>query len=110
MSQQIVELDDQGKEIVAGQILLFSQHLQVLLEGMRTRLDRRQPQGGRLSLDGMRLAEERIELLTKHPLVSGRLAQHRVDHFHGGIRVVQERCELRGIDVQDAEERIDLRL
>ncbi len=110
MSQKIVELDDQRQEVVPRQGGFVAQRLQIILEGMRAGFDRGQTQGGGFSLDRMHLPEQCIELLAEHALLARRLAQHRVDHFHGRIGVVQERRQLRRIDVQNAQQRIDLAL
>src|SRR5882762_4315037 len=110
MRQQIIELDDERQEVITRQARLLPQQLQVVLEGVRAALDRGQAQGGGFSLDRVYLPEQRIELLAKYTFFAGRLAQHRVDHFHGGIGVIQERRELRRIDVQNAEQRVDLTL
>src|SRR5216684_9137540 len=110
MRQQIIELDDERQEVVPRQARLLPQRLQVVLEGVRAALDRGQAQGGSLSLDRVYLPEQGIELLAKYAFFAGRLAQHRVDHFHGGVGVVQERRELRMIDVENSQQSIDLTL
>ena len=110
MGQQIVQFDDQRQEVVARQVRFLPQRLQVIFEGMRAAFDRGQPQGRRLALDRMHLPEQGVELLAEHALFARRLAQHRVDHLHGRIGIVQERRQLRRIDVQNAQQRIDLRL
>src|ERR1022692_3323026 len=110
MRQKIVELDNQRQEVVPRQVGLVPERLQVVLEGMGATLDRREAQGRRLALDGVRLPEKSIELLTEHALFPGRLAKHRIDHLHCRVRIVQERRKLRGIDVQDAEQGVDLSL
>ena len=110
MGQQIVQFDDQRQEVVSRQVRFLPQRLQVVLEGMRAAFDGGQPQGRRLALDRVHLPEKGIELLAEHALFARRLAQHRVDHFHGGVGIVQERSQLRRIDVQYAQQRIDLPL
>jgi hypothetical protein len=63
MSQQVVELDDEGKEVVAGKIRLLSQRFQVFLERVGAAFNGGKTQGSRLALDRMRLPKQRIELL-----------------------------------------------
>src|SRR6266702_4182528 len=77
---------------------------------MGAALDRREAQGGRLTLDGVRLPEKSIEFLAEQAFFPGRLAKHRIDHLHGRVRIVQERRQLRRIDVQNAEQRVHLTL
>ena len=83
-----------GRKSLPDRSGLLPQHLQVVLERMGAALDRRQPQRRRLSLDRVRLPEQRIELLAERALLARRLAQHRVDHLHRRIRVAQERGEM----------------
>ena len=72
----------QRQEIVARQLGLVAQHLEIVLEGVRAALDRRQSERGRLALDRMRLPEQAVELLAERRLLARRLAQHGVDHLH----------------------------
>ena len=99
-----------GRKSFPDRARLVPQRLQILLEGVRAAFDRGHPKRRRLALDRVHLPEQGIELLAEHAFLAGRLAQHRVDHLHRGIGVVQERGQLRRIDVQNAEQRIDLAL
>ncbi len=110
MRQQIVEFDDERQEVVPRQGRFLPQRLQVVLEGVCAAFDRGHAQGRGLSLDRVYLPEQRVELLAKYTFFPGGLAQHRVDHFHGGVGVVQERFQLRRIDVQNTQQGIDLTL
>src|SRR5271165_7340857 len=110
MRQQIIQLDDEGKKIVARQVRFFAQQLQIILEGVRTALDRGQSQCCGLALYRVYLPEQSVQLLAECGLLARRLAQHRVDHLHGGVGVVQEGSKLLRIDVQNAQQGIDLRL
>ena len=110
MRQQVVELDDQRQEVVSRQRRLLLQRLQIILEGVRAALDGRQAQGRSLALHGVHLPEQSVQFLAEHAFLARRLAQHRVDHFHSRVGVVQERRQLHRIYVQNAQQGIHLTL
>ena len=108
--EQIVELDDQRQEVAARQRLAALEIVERFFERVRALFDRLEAERRGFALDRVHLAIDAVDLGAERRLFARRLLQDRVHHLQRHVGVGEEAGEAVRLDVQDAQQQIELRL
>ena len=106
--QQVVELEHQRQEVVAGELRALLAIAHHVLERVHAAGDALEVQCRGLALDGVQLAEQAGELLAELRVGARRLLEDRVDQLQAGLGRVEERDQLQRVDVHHAEHHVQL--
>ena len=108
--EQIVELDDQRQEVAARQRRAALEVAERFFERVRALLDGLEAERRGFALDRVHLAIDAVDLGAERRFFARRLLEDRVDHLQRHVGVGEEAREAVRLDVQDAQQQIELRL
>ena len=108
--EQVVELDDQRQEVAARERLAALEIVQRFFERVRALFDGLEAERRGFALDGVHLTIDAVDLGAERGFFARRLLEDRVHHLQRHIGVGEEAREAVRLDVQDAQQQIELGL